>query len=355
MIKGSSKRWQRVLNQMRDNEYLQQVFHHIQDGIIIMTADRTILKMNPAAERLTGWRLGEQVPFCSYCQEREKKPSEHRCYLIEHKEVPYFISEMQTGLGTKIEVEMSAELIGDESGEKQYLFVLRDRSFNKLVDEAQMSKKMIRALIEAEEKEHKRLAQELHDGVGQSLFSISVALQAIESYVDAKTHALLSEYIGEVRTELQKVMNDVNEYSHRLRPHSLDQLGLEAALKTLVVSIQKKQPDLEVIFHTKTIERCDPSVEINVYRVVQEALHNIQKYAQATRVEIDLSKNDTHITMKIIDNGIGFDRKNIQSEGLGLKHMEERIEQLGGICNIHSEIGKGTLIDIIIPKWRPIV
>lgn len=343
---------------MLENEKMvQKIFDHTQDGIMMMSVDRKITMLNPVAKRLTGWEPGDKVPFCSYCMEREKKQGEHPCYLMEHNEIPYFISEMPTRFGTNIEVEMSMELISPEvpAQEKEYLLVLRDRSFNKLVDEAQMSKKMIRALIEAEEKEHKRLARELHDGVGQSLYSISVALQAIESYVDTKTNVILGEYITEVRHELQKVMNDVNAYSHRLRPHSLDQLGLEAALKALVESIQKKQPNLEVIFHTKTIERCDPSVEINVYRVVQEALHNVQKYAKATRVEIDLSKNDTHIYMKIIDNGVGFDRKHIKSEGLGLKHMEERIEQLGGICNIYSEIGKGTLIDVIIPKWRPII
>ena len=335
------------------NHFLQQIYDHIQDGIIIMTTDRQVLMINPAARRLTGWGPGDHVPFCSYCMQRKKKPGENQCYLIEHNEIPYFLSEMPTYDGSEIEVEMSTALMYTDSAsdEKGFLLVLRDRTQRKQLEEAAMSKKMIRALIEAQESEHKRLARELHDGVGQSLYSVSVALQAIESYVD--TNEMLSEYITEVRNELQRVMDDVKDYSHRLRPHSLDQLGLEPTLRTLVESINKNQDDLEVTLYTESFDRFDPSVEINLYRVVQEAIHNVLKYANATKVEISLMKNDTHTFLKIKDNGIGFRRKEIKSEGLGLKHMEERIEQLGGTLKIKSEIGEGTLIDIVIPRWRP--
>lgn len=208
---------------------------------------------------------------------------------------------------------------------------------------------MIRALIEAKESEHKRLAQELHDGVGQSLFSVSVALQAIESFV--QDNAQLNEYISEVRAELQRVMNDINAYSHQLRPHSLDQLGLEPTIQATIDAI--KIPDLAIQLTTRGLDRCDPAVEINLYRITQEALHNIIKYAKATQVHIHIKKDNTHIYMTIQDNGIGFEREKIQNAGLGLKHMEERVDQLGGTCTIMSKLGQGTCIDIVIPRWRP--
>ncbi len=209
-------------------EYLQQIYEHIQDGIIIMKESREIVMMNPAAQILTGWHVGDFAPYCTYCMVREKKQGEPTCYLIANNEVPSFLSEMPTYHGKKIDVEMStAAIYADENtGEKEYLLVLRDQETFKKAQEAAINKKMIRALIEAQESEHKRLAQELHDGVGQSLFSLSIALQAIESIV--QDNARLNDYISEVRTELEKVMNDVNAYSHQLRPHSLDQLGLRA-------------------------------------------------------------------------------------------------------------------------------
>ncbi len=105
---------------------------------------------------------------------REKKQGEPTCYLIANNEVPSFLSEMPTYHGKKIDVEMStAAIYADENtGEKEYLLVLRDQETFKKAQEAAINKKMIRALIEAQESEHKRLAQELHDGVGQSIIFI---------------------------------------------------------------------------------------------------------------------------------------------------------------------------------------
>jgi two-component system, NarL family, sensor histidine kinase NreB len=335
------------------NEYLQQIYDHIQDGIIIMKENREILMMNPAAKRLTGWHIGEKVPYCTFCMTREKREGEPTCYLIANKEVPSFLSQMPTYHGKKIDVEMSTAAIyaNANTGETEYLLVLRDQETFKRAQEAAINKKMIRALIEAKESEHKRLAQELHDGVGQSLFSVSVALQAVESFIHDNPE--LNEYITEVQAELQKIMNDINAYSHQLRPHSLDQLGLEPTIQMMIDTIQKNMPELNIQLTTRGLERCDPAVEINLYRITQEALHNMVKYAKATQAHIHIIKDKTHIYMTIQDNGIGFNRENLQSEGLGLKHMEERVDQLGGTCSIRSKNGQGTCIDIIIPRWGP--
>ncbi|MGM9951540.1 MAG: PAS domain-containing sensor histidine kinase [Lysinibacillus sp.] len=333
-------------------EYLKQIYNYIQDGIIIMKENREILMMNPAAKRLTGWRIGEKVPYCTYCMRREKREDEATCYLISNQEVPFFLSQMPTYQGKKIDVEMSTAAIyaNANTGETEYLLVLRDQETYKRAQEATANKKMIRALIEAKESEHKRLAQELHDGVGQSLFSVSVALQAVGSFVHDNPE--LSEYITEVRAELQKVMNDINVYSHQLRPHSLDQLGLEPTIQMMIDTLRKNVPELDIQLTTRGLDRCDPAVEINLYRITQEALHNAIKYARATRVHIDITKDRTHNYMTIKDDGVGFDRENLQGDSLGLKHMEERVDQLGGTCTIHSEIGQGTCIDIVIPRWR---
>ncbi|MFJ7935622.1 PAS domain-containing sensor histidine kinase [Sporosarcina sp. NPDC096371] len=340
-----------MLGKMLGNEYLLQVFKNIQDGIIIMDDSREILMMNPSAERLTGWEVAGRVPFCSFCEDRKRSEGENRCYLIENEEVPYFLSKMPTYHGKKIDVEMSTALMYTDplNDRKEYLLVLRDQTLQLKEKEARFSKLMIKNLIEAKESEHKRLAQELHDGVGQSLYSISVALQAIVSYVN---NPKLNTYIEEVRLELQKVMNDIKLYSYQLRPHSIDQLGIVPTLNTLIDSVRKVHPDIHIHFDTKFLDRCSPTVEINLYRVVQEALHNITKYAQAKHVHITLSKLEDRLTLQVIDDGIGFTKETIQNEGLGLKHMEERIDQIGGTFVINSARNEGTSIQIQIPKWK---
>ncbi|KOS60567.1 ATPase [Lysinibacillus sp. FJAT-14222] len=317
-----------------------------------MNHNREILMMNPSANRLTGWKLGDRVPFCSFCENRQKSPGEHTCYLIEHNEVPYFLSKMPTYHGSKIDVEMSTALMYTDSktNEQEFLLVLRDQTIQLKEEEARISKLIIKKLIEAKEEEHKRLAQELHDGVGQSLYTISVALQAIESYV--KDNEKLNTYIEEVRNELEQVMNDIKSYSYQLRPHSIDQLGISPTLGTLVDSVQKVHPSISIVLETDFEERCHPSVEINVYRVVQEALHNIIKYAKASRVVVRLDKKATDLALYIEDNGVGFDLQHVKKEGLGLKHMEERITLLGGSFTIISAHNKGTQISIQVPNWK---
>ncbi|MGE7183910.1 ATP-binding protein [Peribacillus sp. NPDC006672] len=335
-----------------DNKYLQQIFQNIQDGIIIMNQERKILMMNQSARRLTGWGLHDSVPFCTFCEQRKMKKNGHKCYLIENNEVPYFLSKMPIYHGKKIDVEMSTALMYTDTrnGQKEYLLVLRDQTVQLKEEEMRVSKLMIKKLIEAKESEHKRLAQDLHDGVGQSLYTVSVALQAIESYiVDDKR---LNSYIKEVRKELEKVMHDIKVYSSQLRPHSLDQLGIVPTIKTLIESVEKTHPDLNITFETNVEERCHSTVEINLYRVIQEALHNILKYAQAKKVIICLCKYTNHLSLIIEDDGIGFNKAEIKNEGLGLKHIEERIDQLGGEFFIETANDKGTKIKITIPKWE---
>lgn len=333
-------------------DYFKEIYEHIQDGIIVMTTAREIRLINPAGKRLTGWQVGDTVPFCSYCMSCVKAGEVPSCYLIKNKEVPSFLSEMPTYHGKKIDVEMStaAIYVNEETGDQEYLLVLRDQELFKRAAQAATSKKMLRDLVEAKESEHKRLAQELHDGVGQSLFSISIALQAIDTFITDNEE--LSAYVGEVREELAKVMEDVSNYSHQLRPHIIDQLGLEAAIASLVEVVQKNLPNSDVQFEAVNMVRKDPAVEINIYRVVQEALHNVTKYAEATKVRVLIEQLEDRLHVSISDNGRGFERESLPNEGLGLLHMEERVEQIGGICSIQSEVDSGTLVEISVPNWE---
>ncbi|KFZ42347.1 ATPase [Anoxybacillus flavithermus] len=326
-------------------QFLDKIFAYIQDGIIVMDHERTIVEMNPAAKRLTGWQLGEKVPYCSFCQERDVKEGEERCYLISTEEVPYFLSEMPTYHGQLIDVEMSTALIFEQDDAKYYLLVLRDQTAKKKEEEARRSKWMVKKLTEAKEEEHKRLAQELHDGVGQSLYSISIALDNIIQRVqDERLHA----YVKEVREELGRVMEDVKLYAQQLRPKSLDALGLIPTIQSLIHSLQSKMPNTSFSFQTNVYTRLSPTMEINLYRIIQEALHNVMKYAKATEVRVLIEQTERELLVSVEDNGVGFHVED-KREGLGLKHIQERVFHLGGETTITSAPMKGTTIFVRVP------
>ncbi|MBO8155728.1 MAG: PAS domain-containing sensor histidine kinase [Bacillaceae bacterium] len=327
------------------NKYLKQILENIQDGIIVMNQNREILAMNPSAHRLTGWNPGDHVPYCSFCESRETKPGEDKCYLIAREEVPYFLSQMPVYHGEKIDVEMSTALMFQDSdtNQKEYLLVLRDQTLRQKEEEVKLSKKMIKQLIEAQENEHKRLAHELHDGVSQSLYTISVAMEAVETRVQDER---LLAYLNEVRDELENVMADIKSYSHQLRPKSLDSLGLIPTIQSLIQSVTRSKPELDIQLEHNFNERLPSVVEINLYRVIQEALHNILKYAEARNVKILIRKEPAQIFLRVKDDGKGFDPDTVQN-GLGIQHMRERIEQLEGEFRVHSEPGRGTIISAI--------
>lgn len=332
-----------------EDKYLRHIFDNIQDGIIIMDETRKIMSLNPAAYELTGWNRHDYVPYCSYCEVRSFKQGENRCYLIAHDEVPYFLSEMPSYHGKNLNVEMSTALIfqDENTNKKEYLLVLRDRSLNTTDEQVKLSKQMIQMLIEAKESEHQRLAQELHDGVGQSLYSIAVALQAVESFVDDDT---LINYISDVRKELNIVMNDVKAYSYELRPQTLDQLGLVATIRDMMTRLEGNYNDIKFEFVTNVEVMLSNTIKINLYRVIQEAVLNSLKYAEAYKIYVELMDLDDRLQLKITDDGQGFNVKTQQHTGLGLKHMKERIYQVGGMITIDSIKGRGTIISASIPK-----
>src|SRR5699024_10939034 len=152
--------------------FFEKLFHHIQDGIIVMDSLRKIVKVHSKAQQLLGLDVNDRVPYCPYCQNREIKEGEERCYIIQNRgKIPYFSTEMKTLGNYMLQLELSTVLIyqAKQTHKKYYLLVLRDQTLKRKEEEAQISKKMIIMFIEGKESEHKRLSQELHDGVGQSL------------------------------------------------------------------------------------------------------------------------------------------------------------------------------------------
>lgn len=330
------------------------LFQHLTDGLVIMDSERTILQMNPSAHRLTGWKIGEKVPHCTFCQKRMVKPGEERCILAGKEPVPYFESEMPTVYGENLPVAFSTTFLpGNNERDRQMVLMIRDISKKKREEEAKMAKLLARQTIEAQETERKRLVQELHDGIGQSLYSISIGLNGL-LYSTGDEH--LRNTLSDLLHVLNDTMNEVKRLSADLRPTSLDMLGLEAALSSLISRIERHS--LITIEYQSDLhhnDRFSPNVELNLYRIIQECLNNIVKHSGSKKAAVSIQwiKNGKGLKIIIEDEGRGFHLEHAgKSTGLGLKHIQERVYLLDGTCEIHSHIGKGTSILITIPDVR---
>ncbi len=205
-----------------------------------------------------------------------------------------------------------------------------------------------RALIESQERERKRIAAELHDGLGQELLIIkNKALLGVQATVQENKQTMLEE----ISLSVSGTLDVVGEIAYSLRPYQLEYLGLTKALNALI----KRAADSSSIVFSSEVANIDgmlsQHLEIDFYRVVQEAITNILKHSEATTARISLTKAEHQIVLTIEDNGKGFDVNTARmKKGFGLKGLDERVKILNGEIFFDSHEHKGTTITIIVPS-----
>lgn len=206
-----------------------------------------------------------------------------------------------------------------------------------------------RQVLTAQEGERQRIARELHDETAQSLTSLLIGLRVIEK---ATTPLELQSRIAELRAQTMQTLEEVRKMAVDLRPSTLDDLGLAAALHWYTGDFARRT-HVEVSFHESGLDaRLSDDVEVVVYRIIQEALTNVAKHAEATRVDVSVALEGWKVVACVVDNGVGFDVPSImrsRERGLGLFGMQERVALVGGSFGITSLPGQGTRVVVTVP------
>ncbi len=219
-----------------------------------------------------------------------------------------------------------------------------------LLQEKEMSQREVltKAVIEAEEKERKRIASDLHDGVGQLFSAVKMNLTGLldrvpiekesDRFLAEKTIALVDESCKEVRM-----------ISHQMMPNMLLRSGIASDVRNFIEKIDSE--NLKVNLEANGFKnRIESNAETVLYRVIQESVNNVIKHSKATRLDILLNRDETGISVLIADNGVGFDTSRTENfEGIGLKNIKARIEYLKGTVRFDSAPGNGTKVNIWVP------
>ena len=200
-----------------------------------------------------------------------------------------------------------------------------------------------RRLIESQEAERKRIAQELHDGLGQNLLIIKNRA-VLGLRVDGK-----DEQFSEIQDSATDALNEVRAISYNLRPLHLERLGLTSTIEEMIEEIEEIS-SIKINCHIEPIDDLfTPENEINFYRVVQECLNNVVKHSSAEIAAVEIYRERGQVFLKVKDNGCGFDPNEVgKRHGLGLNGISERVKILGGTYSIISEKGKGTTVSVEI-------
>jgi two-component system, NarL family, sensor histidine kinase DevS len=209
-----------------------------------------------------------------------------------------------------------------------------------------VSRDVLGRVVAAQEHERRRLARELHDETGQALTSILLGLKSLEQAISGEEGLAA---IASVRELVVSTLQDVRRLAVELRPSALDDFGLVPAVERLVHTFGE-QTEIRVDLQTNLgEERLPAEAETTIYRIVQEALTNILKHAQATHVSVLLTKRDGLVAAVVEDDGRGFDPEAVGDEGLGLVGMRERLGLVGGRLRIESAGGSGTSLVAEVP------
>jgi two-component system, NarL family, sensor kinase len=275
--------------------------------------------------------------------ENEKKQAQIKTLDTENQLNRLQVERKNIFLGILAGAFLLASLLG-------YLFYNR----RKLQQEAKLQTEVAKqqelatqAVLDAEERERTRIAADLHDGVGQTIMALKMNLAGINDYIEFKNPKAKNvfEKALDLATESAK---EVRSISHQMMPNALIKSGLASAIREFISKVEA--PNLKINLNVSNLnESIEPNIEKVLYRVIQESVNNVIKHAQASQLNIQLSKNKNSIEATIEDNGVGFDLKGTDYEGIGLKNIRDRVAFLKGNVDISSQKGKGTLLAIQIP------
>lgn len=228
------------------------------------------------------------------------------------------------------------------------------RLFAAVSQQREQLRTLTASLTDVQERERKQLARELHDEMGQALTAISINLDAIEKALPVAGMDQVRERLAESKELTAVTLEQIREMSLNLRPPMLDDLGLIPTLKWYVNRFAERV-GIEVAFTAVSLTtRLPANIETTLYRIVQEALTNVARHAQATNITLSIQRQDKYVYVAIGDDGQGFDIEAVVNHprlehGAGLLGIQERVALLGGTLEIETAVNKGTQLIIMIP------
>jgi len=205
----------------------------------------------------------------------------------------------------------------------------------------------------AQELERQRIARELHDSIGQALGGVKFALDSCEAQIATGAGDAAVRTLRQLSGRIGAVMDEVRRVSMNLRPATLDDLGILPTLAGLSREFRAiyHQLELETLVDVSEAEIAAP-VKTAIYRIVQEALHNVVMHSGARKVSLVLRRSGAHLELRVQDDGVGA---TFASRGIGLSTMRERAEITGGRFSLRAEKGRGTTVAVSWPMYNDAV
>ena len=352
--KRISERKQAEVALRESEERYRELFENARDAIYVHDLNGFYIRVNKAAERLSGYPREEIVGhnFWEFiAPDHIKYVREHFCTKLAQQGETTYECDVISKDGRRVPVEVSSRAIYDNGVIVGVQGMARDITERKWAQDALQM--FSRQLIEAQEDERRRIARELHDQIGQVLTAVKMNLYTVQQVC---TTSETRSYVKDNIEAVDEALRLVRDLSVELRPPVLDDLGLATAIRWYVdrytgrtglkVQVTIAMPDEN--------ERFSRDLETACFRIAQEALTNVVRHASAHHVLVQLEKEGSVLFLTIKDDGVGFDLGSLRhreprATTLGLVSMHERAHAAGGIIHIDSKPWRGTEVRFSIP------
>lgn len=332
------------------------------DAIVCIDPHGHITVWNPQAERMFGWReseiLGKQLDETIIPEQFREA---HRKGMAHYR---------QTGTGPVLNkaIEISAlhrsgrefpielAIVPIKNGKEEFFCAFirditqRKKAQEKLNRSYEEIRRLASHLQDVREEERLIIAREIHDQLGQQLTIMKMDMGWLRSKLVLDNNAIAKEKLDELNSIIEETIRTVRKIAADLRPGLLDDLGLGAAIEWHINEYEKRTGILVDYEGLNDEVELSMASKTGLFRIVQEALTNVARYANARHVKVRLMKDDEHLSLMIQDDGVGFDKEKIYAKKtFGIVGMRERTAMMGGSYNLESMPGKGTTISVHVP------
>ncbi len=325
-----------------------EVFKAAPDGIVIVDDRGRILHGNPQLQEMFGYEpedlVGEEIEILIPARSRRRHASQRVAYGRTPRVRPMGLGLELRGLrrdGNEFPVEVSLSPM-ELDGRPVVIAVVRD------VSEQTRLKHFSAATLRAAENERQRIAQELHDDTAQRLATVLLKLQVAGRAQGVERNDLFAE----IRNEVADIAEGVRLIARGLRPPELERVGVSTAIRTWVENRLETEHLKGSVEGEDVDHLLSEDARLVLYRVIQEAVSNAVRHAEARKLTVRIEARDTVVVATVQDDGKGFDLRESRrvSEGLGLLGMKERASMVGALVSIATEPGSGTIVRLAIPS-----
>ena len=331
----------------QSEERYRYILRHSPDVAWSVDENGRFTFISDSVEQVVGWRADELVGrhFSVMVHATSKGPINQAWNDISHP--PFKAQALEFNLphrdGSGVPADMRAAAIvvdGEFRGAHGRVRDLREQV--RLQGDLQ---RQAADLAASEERAH--LARELHDSVTQALFSMTLTTRTIELLLDRDLDQARAR-LAELRELEKDALAEMRGLIFELRPANIEADGLTQAVRTHAAAVAGRT-GLPIAVDCGLVDRLPVEVESGLYRITQEALHNVVKHASANQVHISLEQDDGQVHLTVEDDGVGFDPKSSSAGTLGLAGMRHRAERLGGTFSVQSQPGHGSRVEVVVP------